>query len=62
MGNPLIETVPSIGDPLSMLVSSWLSCPIRESDRQLSRMERLNKLPYIKQLHVLRVRDTERLP
>ena len=59
MGNPLIEAVPSIGDPLEYAGKLMVVMPYQESDRQLSRMERLNKLPYIKQLHVPCACDTE---
>ena len=59
IGNPLIEAIPSIGDPLEYAAQLMVIMPYQESDRNLNRMERLNKLPYIKQLHVPCTCDTE---
>ena len=59
MGNPLIEAVPFLGDPLEYGPKLLVRMPYSEDERKLSRLERLNKLQYIKQLHVPSTIDTE---
>ena len=60
MGNPLIEAVPYLGDPRTEYASKLMVLlPYDKEDRNLGIVERLNKLQYIKQLHVASVIDTE---
>ena len=59
MGNPLIEALPFLGEPQDYASRLLVCMPYSEDDRKLSMTKRLNKLQYIKQLHVPSTIDTE---